>query len=336
MCKLMRKERFIMQMQVKDLKPYEAYNRIYSSQNDVSELAELIRNNTDSYIPIVIDEDRNIIVGIDTWRALKQISPDGTISVRVCEQSFSSEDEKVLTMIQNYNHKGASTEELCRATYAYYESYRKCYSKGHELYLTSKQLYAILPKIFKIKKTSDPTKALSGKCYEDYISVGRKIHELEEQNEYDNLECLLIQLENISPLTMRHDGLLSQIYEWTDEIRAEIRKLGREKGISVNVISRIVKEKKIQKTDSSDKTTVTNEPIDVVADLWDEERDRSMNSYDLLNNTYETIASCYNSVRSMIEYESETEVTPKAREKGYEVLCLLGEITEYITKRFCL
>ena len=327
MCKLMRKERFIMQMQAKDLKPYEAYNRIYSSQNDVSELSELIRNNTDSYIPIVIDEDRNIIVGIDTWRALKQISPDGTISVRVCEQSFSSEDEKVLTMIQNYNHKGASNEELCRATYAYYESYRRCYSKGHELYLTSKQLYAILPKIFKIKKTSDPTKALSGKCYEDYISVGRKIHELEEQNEYDNLECLLIQLENISPLTMRHDGLLSQIYEWTDEIRAEIRK---------NASNKEKYYKKFHKNVSSKSDNIHKDVTkeEAMANLYDD-NEKVIDDDTMIKMVYMDIYSLYESLKMRIGKDY-NNISNNGRQLGYEALDTLSQIDKFIRSQFGL
>ena len=72
--------------------------------------------------------------------------------------------------------------------------------------MTGKQLYKVMPNIFEIKQTSDFKKLLGGSCYEDYIRVGRIIHELEEQGNYENLECLLIQLDNISPLTMRHDG----------------------------------------------------------------------------------------------------------------------------------
>lgn len=335
---IQRMEMNIMKIAVDEVKS-DLYNSIYRSNNDISALVETLRQDpNNSSCMIIVDDDNNIICGVDVWRAYKQLDNEGIqgfSKIKAAKQSYKN-DENIVAMIENHDHSHSSNEELCRATYAYYESYRRCYEKGHEFYLTGKQLYKILPSIFEIKQVSDRTKNLSWSCYEDYISVGRKIHELEEQNDYDNLECLMILLENNSPLSMRHDGLLSQISEWTDEIRAEIRKTGRESGVSKGIIKRIAKKKSAQISNSSVETSNTDEPINVVADLWDEERDRSMNSFDLLDSAYNTIESCWNGVKSIIEYESETEMTTEARERGYEVLSLLEEMTKYVTERFSL
>ena len=318
----------------------DLYESIYGNNSDISSLVESLKQDHNNLsCEIIIDDNNNIICGVDIWRACKQLNNEGFAGfskIKAARQSFDSYDTTILTMIEKHDHSNSSNEELCRATFAYYESYRKCYEKGHEKYLTGKQLYKIMPKIFEIKQTSDSKKMLGGSCYEDYIRVGRIIHELEEQGNYENLECLLIQLDNISPLTMRHDGLISNINEWTDEFRAKIRKAGRENGTSKNVVSRIAKKKAAQRVANSGKEIGAKEPVDVVADLWDEERDRSMDSLDLLLNAYSMIESCYNSVKSMIEYEPETEITQEAREQGHQVLSLLDEMTKYVTERFSL
>ena len=282
----------------------DLYDSIYKDSLDISNAVESIRANDGNVSPltIVVDNNNNLISGVDIWKAYKQLSDEGfpgVSEIKVTKKKFNNDDEATMAIIKSHDHTNSSTEDLCRATYAYYESYRKCYTKGHELYLTSKELFKILPKLFGIKRADDPKKSLSGKSYEDYISVGRKIHELEMQNDYDNLECLLIQLNNVAPSTIRKD-VLSQISEWTDEIRAEIRRIGREKGVSKNVVGRIAKKKAMQQPNTSNETTDINKPIDVVADLWDEERDRTMSSYVLLNSAYESISNCFRSVKYVI------------------------------------
>ena len=309
----------------------DLYDSIYKDSLDISNAVESIRANDGNVSPltIVVYNNNNLISGVDICKAYKQLSDEGfpgVSEIKVTKKKFNNDDEATMAIIKSHDHTNSSTEDLCRATYAYYESYRKCYTKGHELYLTSKELFKILPKLFGIKRSDDPKKSLSGKSYEDYISVGRKIHELEMQNDYDNLECLLIQLSNVAPSTIRKD-VLSQISEWTDEIRAEIRKNSSDS-------------KKYFRRYHANKSTnaeVTHKGVtkeEAMANLYDDSK-KVIADDTMIKMVYMDVCSLYETLQMRIDKDY-TNISDNGIQLGYEALDTLSQIDKFIRSQFGL
>jgi hypothetical protein len=212
----------------------------------------------------------------------------------------------------------------------YYESYRKAYPKGHDMYLTGKQLLPYLPNIFAIKK-EESKGLLSGKCYEDYIMTGRKIWELEEQGRIEDLECLYVLLNNVSVSTIRHNGFLTQIDTWTDEIRDDIRKSYASKGEFYRRIHRINQKCTNVANNSPQETKSIQDYID---DLHDEERDRSLNDVDLAHVVIDNIRSAFISVKNTVEEEQKPRITIQSKQIACQAIDELKQIMEYITSYF--
>lgn len=335
MCKMMdRMELVSLKVSIDDLQIHETYNRIYNTDTDISNIIEVLKENKKDYNAIIVDTNNNVLFGIDTWRAFKQLNKDGEkgfkkIKVNVVE--CSNKDEVILEMIKRHDYTNCSKDEICKAVYMYYESYRKAYPKGHDMYLTGKQLLPYLPNIFSIKK-DDSNNLLSAKSYEEYILVGRKMWELEEQGKIDDLECLYILLNNISVSTIRHNGFVNQIDSWTDEDRAEIRKNFSCKGEFYRRIHRINSKHK-----SNEEITV-DEPKSIkelIADLHDEERDRSLNDIDLAYVSFDNVRSAINSIKNTIEEEGDKpKITIESKQIACQIIDELKIFADYITDYF--
>ena len=319
-----------MQMQVDSLKPLEIYSKIYNLQSDISEVVERLQNNPNDYAPPVVDENCNIVVGIDVWRAFTQIGID---TIRVSKQPFKSENEKILTMIVGCDHTNRSKEEYCRAVSVYCKVYSELFPQGSEGYKPIKKLYGDLPSIFKIQ-SCDPgkTKSLSACGYSDYQYVGNKIFELEEQGRIDDLACLLIELEQFAPSYLRDNKILSQVDSWTDEDREQIRKMGRESGVSMRRFYDL--NRKIQ--DKPKSKEPTQSLTSLIADLHDENVDRSMDSLSVAGTVYSNFATTFRNMRNMIESENNQTISIEAKQKCYELFDLFEDIKKYISNQFKL
>ena len=334
MCKLLKGGRFTMQMRVDTLKPFEIYGKIYDLQSDISELVEHLRDNPNDYAPLIVDENYNIVVGVDIWRAFNQLVSEGKeCAVRVSKQPFNSENEKILTMIRGCDNSNRTKEEYCRAVSLYCKIYSELFPQGSEGYKPIKKLYGDLPSIFKIQ-SCDPgkLKVLSACGYADYQYVGNKIFELEEQGRIDDLACLLIELEQFAPSYLRDNKILSQVDSWTDEDREQIRKCGRDSGISMRRLydlNRKVGDKPKPKEPTQSLTSL-------IADLHDEEQDRSMNSLDVASMVYNNFATTYRNMRNMVDNEHKGGASYEAKQKCYELFDLFDDIKQYISNQFRL
>lgn len=321
-----------MQTQVDNLKPLEVYNKVYSLQSDISEIVERLQNNPNDYAPPMVDENNNIVVGVDTWRAFAQLGID---SIRVSKQSFKSENEKILTMIVGCDNTNRSKEEYCRAVSMYCKTYSELFPQGSEGYKPIKKLYGDLPSIFKIQ-SRDPgkSKSLSACGYSDYQYVGNKIFELEEQNRIDDLACLLIELEQFAPSYLRNNKILSQVDSWTDEDREQIRQMGRENGVSMRRFYDL--NRKIQDKPKSKQKEPVQNLTSLIADLHDENVDRSMDSLSVAGTVYSNFATTFRNMRNMVESESNQTISVEAKQKCYELFDLFEDIKKYISNQFKL
>ena len=320
-----------MQMQVDSLKPLEIYGKIYNLQSDISEVVERLQNNPNDYAPPVVDENCNIVVGVDVWRTFAQLGID---TIRVSRQPFKSENEKILTMIVGCDYTNRSKEEYCRAVSMYCKAYSELFPQGSEGYKPLKKLYGDLPSIFKIK-SCDPaskTRLLGAGSYADYYYTGNKLFELEEQDRIDDLACLLIELERFSPTYLRDNKVLLQVDSWTDEDREQIRQMGRESGVSMRRfydLNRKIQDKPKQKESTQSLTSL-------IADLHDEEQDRSMDSLDVANMVYSNFATTFRNMRNMVDNENKGGISYEAKQKCYELFDLFEEIKQYISNQFRL
>ena len=321
-----------MQVRVDSLKPLEIYSKIYNLQSDISEVVERLQNNPNDYAPPVVDENCNVIVGIDVWRAFTQIGID---TIRVSKQPFKSENEKILTMIVGCDHTNRSKEEYCRAVSMYCKTYSELFPQGSEGYKPIKKLYGDLPSIFKIQ-SRDPgkSKSLSACGYSDYQYVGNKIFELEEQSRIDDLACLLIELEQFAPSYLRDNKILSQVDSWTDEDREQIRQMGRESGVSMRRFYDL--NRKIQDKPKSKQKEPVQNLTSLIADLHDEEQDRSMDSLDVANMVYNNFATTFRNMRNMVDNENKGGISYEAKQKCYELFDLFEDIKQYISNQFRL
>ena len=336
MCKLLKGGRFTMQMRVDTLKPFEIYSKVYDLQSDISELVEHLRSNPNDYAPLIVDESYNIVVGIDVWRAFSQLISEGIeCSVRVSKQPFNSENEKILTMIRGCDNSNRTKEEYCRAVSMYCKVYTELFPQGSEGYKPIKKLYGDLPSIFKIK-SCDPgkLKSLSACGYADYQYAGNKIFELEEQGRIDDLACLLIELEQFAPSYLRNNKILSQVDSWTDEDREQIRKCGRDSGISMRKLYNF--NRKVQDKPKQKPTEKTQSLDSLIADLHDKSVDRSMDSLSVAGTVYSNFATTFRNMRNMIESENNQTISIEAKQKCYELFDLFEDIKKYISNQFKL
>ena len=323
-----------MKLPIDEIQIPDIYERIYD-ERDISELINALTEDKNDYTPIVVDTNNNVIAGIDTVRAFAQLHNDGAKGfgkIKATKCNCSNDDEVIVEIIKHYDHRDCSKEELCKAVYVYYESYRKAYPKGHDMYLTGKQLLPYLPNIFSIKK-DDSNSLLCAKCYEDYILVGRKMWELEEQGRIDDLECLYILLNNISVSTIRRNGFVNQIDLWSDKEREEIRKQYSCKGEFYRRIHRISQRcTTISENDSSTQEAKTLQ--DYIDDLHDEERDRSLNDIDLARLSIDNIRSAILSVSNTIEEESKPKITIQSKQIACQLLDEIKQFANYINDYF--
>lgn len=322
----------VMKLPIDEIQIPNIYERIYN-ERDISELINALTEDKNDYTPIVIDTNNNVIAGVDTVRAFAQLHDNGVKGfekIKATKHDCSNDDEIIVEIIKNYNYRDCSKDEICKAVYMYYESYRKAYPKGHDMYLTGKQLLPYLPSIFAIKK-EESKGLLSGKCYEDYIMTGRKIWELEEQGRIEDLECLYVLLNNVSVSTVRHNGFLNQIDTWTDEIRDDIRKSYASKGEFYRRIHRINQKCTNIANNSPQETKSIQDYID---DLHDEERDRSLNDVDLAHVVIDNIRSAFISVKNTVEEEQKPRITIQSKQIACQVIDELKQIMEYITSYF--
>lgn len=320
-----------MQTQVDSLKPLEVYNKVYSLQSDISEIVKRLQNNPNDYAPPVVDENNNIVVGVDTWRAFAQLGID---SIRVSKQPFKSENEKILTMIVGCDNTNRAKEECCRAVFMYCKAYSELFPQGTEGYKPLKKLFEDLPSIFKIKScdSTQKTRLLKARGYADYYYTGSKLFELEEQDKIDDLACLLIELDRFSPTYLRDNKVLSQVDSWTDENREQIRQMGRESGVSMRRfydLNRKIQDKPKQKEPAQSLTSL-------IADLHDENVDRSMDSLSVASTVYSNFATTFRNMRNMIESENNQTIGIEAKQKCYELFDLFEDIKKYISNQFRL
>ena len=319
-----------MQTQVDNLKPLEVYNKVYSLQGDISEIVERLQNNPNDYAPPVVDENNNIVVGIDTWRAFAQLGID---NIKVSKQPFKSENEKILTMIVGCDHTNRSKEEYCRAVSMYCKAYSELFPQGSEGYKPIKKLYGDLPSIFKIQ-SCDPgkTKSLSACGYSDYQYVGNKIFELEEQNRIDDLTCLLIELEQFAPSYLRDNKILSQVDSWTDEDREQIRQMGRESGVSMRRfydLNRKIQDKPKQKE------TVGSSRKEVLDNLYNDDPNRKSSADSKAATVYGTLYQAYDTLQLLIT-ENYKDITDEGENNCRLSLAILAELEQLIISRFGL
>jgi hypothetical protein len=302
-------------------------------QSDISEVVERLQNNSNDYAPPVVDENCNIVVGVDVWRAFTQI---GIETIRVSRQPFRSENEKILTMIVGCDHVNRSKEEYCRAVSMYCKTYSELFPQGSEGYKPLKKLYGNLPSIFKIK-SCDPankTRLLGAGSYADYYYTGNKLFELEEQERIDDLACLMIELERFSPTYLRDNKVLLQVDSWTDEDREQIRQMGRKSGVSMRRFYDL--NRKIQDKPKSKHKEPTQSLTSLIADLHDENVDRSMDSLSVAGTVYSNFATTFRNMRNMIESESNQIISVEAKQKCYELFDLFEDIKKYISNQFKL
>lgn len=322
-----------MKLSIDEIQIPNVYERIYN-ERDISNIVNNLVDDKNDYLPIIVDNNNNVIVGVDTVRAFKQLRSDGVKGfkkIKAVRREYSSDDEAIAEMIKNYNHKDCSKDELCKAIYVYYESYRKAYPQGSDKYLTSKELLPFLPEIFGVKKEKEKG-LLSGKCYDDYVMVGKKMWELEEQNHVENLECLYILVNEFSISTIRHNGILNQIDLWTDKEREEIRKEYSCKGEFYRRIHRISQ----RYTETNDDNVTQNSKTlrEYIEDLHDEERDRSLNDVDLARIAIENVRSAFVSVNNTIREESKPKITIVSKQIACQLLDELKIFADYITDYF--
>ena len=329
-----RMELVSLKVSIDDLQIHESYNRIYNTDTDISNIVEVLKENKKDYNAIIVDTNNNILFGIDTWRAFKQLNKDGEKGfkkIKVNVVQCSNEDEVILEMITRHDYTNCSKEELCRAVYVYYESYRKAYPQGNDKYLTAKQLLPCMPEIFHIKK-EDGKGEISSAVYEHWIAVGRKMWLLEEQERIEDLECLYILINNISVGTIKKSGTLAKIDSWTDEDRAEIRKNFSCKGEFYRRLHRINSKHK------ANEETIVDEPKSIkelIADLHDEERDRSLNDVDLAYVSFDNVRSAINSIKNTIEEEGDKpKITIESKQIACQIIDELRQFADYITNYF--
>ena len=323
----------IMKLPIDEIQIPDIYERIYNKR-DISELINALTEDKNDYTPIVVDTNNNVIAGIDTVRAFAQLHNNGVKGfekIKATKHYCSNDDEIIVEIIKNYDHRDCSKEELCKAVYMYYESYRKAYPQGNDKYLTAKRLLPCMPEIFHIKK-EDGKGEISSAVYEHWIAVGRKMWLLEEQERIEDLECLYILINNISVGTIKKSGTLAKIDSWTDEDRAEIRKNFSCKGEFYRRLHRINSKHK------ANEETIVDEPKSIkelIADLHDEERDRSLNDVDLAYVSFDNVRSAINSIKNTIEEEGDKpKITIESKQIACQIIDELRQFADYITNYF--
>jgi HPt (histidine-containing phosphotransfer) domain-containing protein len=155
---------------------------------------------------------------------------------------------------------------------------------------------------------------------------------LEEQGRIDDLACLLIELEQFAPSYLRDNKILSQVDSWTDEDREQIHQIGRESGVSMRRfydLNRKIQDKPKQKESTQSLTSL-------IADLHDENVDRSMDSLSVAGTVYSNFATTFRNMRNMVESESNQTISVEAKQKCYELFDLFEDIKKYISNQFRL